>query len=241
MHKFIDQMPSWRSFLQPVLVPLALAMVSIQCWVLPAEATGVYDMPPVSDSAWVVDNASLLSRLNQGNLSNQFRKLSQVTDNQVRLVTIHRLDYGETPESFADQLFEKWFPTPEMQAKQTLVVFDDVTNGVAIRVGEQSAQKLTDEIATSVVQETLLAPVRKENAYNKAFSDAADRLVAVLSGKPDPGPPIVESTVKVEGTFATAEETAESRGSSTIIVVGFLIVATIVPMVTYWFYQSMGG
>ncbi|MDJ0705523.1 MAG: TPM domain-containing protein [Leptolyngbyaceae cyanobacterium MO_188.B28] len=216
-------------------------MLSIQCWILPAEATGIYDMPPLSDSTWVVDNAGLLSRLNQGNISNQFRRLSQVTDNQARLVTLHRLDYGETPESFADQLFEQWFPTPEMQAKQTLIVFDDVTNGVAIRVGEQSAQELTDEIAQSVVQETLLSPVRKANAYNKAFIDAADRLVAVLSGQPDPGPPLVESAVSVEGTFATAEETAESRGSSTIIVVGFLIVATIVPMVTYYYYQSMGG
>ena len=241
MHKFINQTLSWRSFLQSVLASLALAMLSMQCWALSAEATGVYDMPPLSDSTWVVDNAGLLSRLNLGNINTQFRKLSQASDNEIRLVTLHRLDYGETPESFANQLFEKWFPSPEMQTHQTLLVFDDVTNGVGIRVGEQSAEQLTDEIATSVVQENLLSPVRKENAYNKAFLDAADRLVAVLSGQPDPGPPTIESAVSVEGTFATAEETAENRGSSTIIVVGFLIAATIVPMLTYYFYQSMGG
>ena len=242
MLKFLNQILSWRGLLRRLTISLALAIVSIQFLALPAAATGVYDMPPLpDDSTWIVDDAGLLSRLNQGTIKNQFRKLAEATDNQVRMVTLHRLDYGETPESFADKLFEKWFPTPEAQAKQTLLVLDDVTNGAAIRVGEQSAQRLTDGIAESVAQETLLLPVRKASAYNKAFSDAAARLVAVLSGQPDPGPPIVEDALNVKSTFATAEETAENRGSSTTIVIVFLIAATIVPMVTYFFYQSMGG
>lgn len=242
MLKLLDQNLSWRGCLQRLLISLALAILSIQCLALPAEATGVYDMPPrPDDSTWIVDAAGLLSRLNKGSIKNQLHKLAKTTDNQVRMVTIHRLDYGETPASFADQLFEKWFPTSEVQAKQTLLVLDDVTNGAAIRVGEQSAQRLTDDIAESITQETLLSPVRKANAYNQAFLAAADRLVAVLSGQPDPGPPMVEEAISVKSTFATAEKTAENRGSSTIIVVAFLIAATIIPMVTYYFYQSMGG
>jgi uncharacterized protein len=212
-------------------------------WPLTAEATGVYQMPLVSagEATWVVDDANVLSRLNEGKLSSQFQDLAEATGTEVRLVTIHRLDYGETPESFAADLFEKWFPTPEAQAHQVLVVLDDVTNGVAIQRGEAVATTLTDEIATSVAEDTMGIPLRQGSKYNQAFLGASDRLVAVLSGEADPGPPAETTSYEIEGTFATAEETEENRSNATVIVVGFLIAATIIPMATYYFYQSMGG
>ncbi|MEM6591554.1 MAG: YgcG family protein, partial [Cyanobacteria bacterium P01_C01_bin.73] len=37
------------------------------------------------------------------------------------------------------------------------------------------------------------------------------------------------------------EETEENRSNATIIVVGFLIAATVIPMATYYLYQSIGG
>ncbi|WP_008316364.1 photosystem II repair protein Psb32 [Leptolyngbya sp. PCC 6406] len=208
-----------------------------------AAATGAYQMPMVSPGAapWIIDEANLLSRLNEGKLSSQFEQLATDTGREVRLVTLHRLDYGETPASFADALFEKWFPTPVDQANQTLVVLDDVTNGAAVRSGEASATLLTEDIATSIAVETIGVPLREGNKYNQAFLDASDRIVAVLSGEPDPGPPVVDQSFEIEGTFATAEETAENRGNATIIVVGFLIAATVIPMATYYLYQSLGG
>jgi uncharacterized protein len=71
---------------------------------------------------------------------------------------------------------------------------------------------------------------------------ASDRLAAVLSGRPDPGPPTLTDNVQVEGTFATPEQTKESN--ATVWVIGFLVVATVVPMATYYFYlflQSREG
>jgi uncharacterized protein len=67
--------------------------------------------------------------------------------------------------------------------------------------------------------------------------DASDRLVAILSGEPDPGPPVVASNIQTEGTFATPEETAGSN--ATIWVIGLLIAATVIPMATYFLYQGM--
>ncbi|MEB3267001.1 MAG: TPM domain-containing protein [Leptolyngbya sp.] len=208
-----------------------------------AEATGVYQMPLVSPGAdtWIIDDANVLSRLNEGKLGNEFKQLAADTGTEVRLVTIHRLDYGETPESFASALFEQWFPTPEAQANQVLVVLDDVTNGVAIVRGEAAAATLTEDIATSVAEDTMGIPLRTASKYNQAFLDGSDRLVAVLSGEPDPGPPAETTSYEIEGTFATAEETEENRGNATVIVVGFLIAATVIPMATYYIYQAMGG
>jgi uncharacterized protein len=63
--------------------------------------------------------------------------------------------------------------------------------------------------------------------------------VAVLSGKPDPGAPVVADNVSVARTYKTAEET--DQGSATVWVIGLLIAATVIPMVTYFFYQGLGS
>ncbi|MGB3496414.1 MAG: TPM domain-containing protein [Elainellaceae cyanobacterium] len=204
---------------------------------LPAHATSLYEMPIVSsgDSTWVVDEAEIISRANEGRLSRDLGALAEESGSEVRLVTIRRLDYGETVQSFTDKLFEKWYPTPDEQSNQVLMVLDNVTNNVAIHIGDGVTDRLSAEIAESVAQETALAPLREDDKYNQAFLDVSDRLVAVLSGQPDPGPPAVEEIASAEGTFASAEETEKSN--ATVIVVGFLVAATIIPMATYYLYQ----
>jgi len=224
-----------RACLAAFIVGLNLAIAA------PAQATGVYQMPPLSDSTWVVDDAGILSRINEGKLKTQFQELAEQTGNEVRFVTLHRLDYGETPASFASDLMEKWFPDPESRRNQVILVLDDVTNGAALKVGDAAATLLSDDIAESVTQETIGIPLRKATKYNQALLDASDRLVAVLSGESDPGAPEDDKSFEIESTFASAEETDENRSNATIIVVGFLVAATVIPMATYYFYQAMGG
>ncbi len=224
------------------IIVVAIALAINLTVIAPANATGVYDMPinPSVDN-WVLDDANQITRLNESNLNKDLRKLAAETGQEVRYVTIHRLDYGETTQSFAEQLFARWFPTPEAGANQTVIVLDDVTNNIGIKVGEETAALLSAEIADSITQETMKAPLLKSNSYNRAFDDATVRLAAVLAGEPDPGPPVMEETINVEGTFATAAETEENRTSSTWIVVVLLILATVIPMATYYWYQSIGG
>lgn len=229
--------------IKPVVGSLLTVLV-IFCtlaWAAPAIATGVYEMPPLSESTWIVDDAGLISRINEGKITDQFKDLAEATGNEVRFVTIHRLDYGETPATFADALMEKWFPDPESRANQTILVLDDVTNGAALKVGNTSAELLPADVATSVVDETVAIPLRQGNKYNQALLTASDRLVAVLSGETDPGPPAEVTSFELESTFASAEETEENRSNSTIIVVGFLIAATVIPMATYYIYLAIGG
>jgi uncharacterized protein len=211
-------------------------LLAFGIYATPAQATGVYSMQPLSagEDTWVIDDAEVLSRLTKGALSKKLSELAQATGYEVRFVTIHRLDYGETIQSFTDALFESWYPTPEAQENQVLVALDNVTNTSAIHVGDGAKAILSDEIAESVAQETLQVPLRVSNKYNQALSDVSDRLIAVLSGEADPGPPIVVDTTQTESTFATAEETKGSN--ATVWVIGFLIAATIIPMVTYYLY-----
>ncbi len=226
----------WQTLLLSLLFCIQIFVLGAS----PAAATSLYEMPSLAagSSTWVVDEGEVLSRLTEGNLSEQLSQLADTTGQEVRLVTIHRLDYGETVETFTEKLFESWYPTADAQTNQALLVLDTVTNNAALHTGVETKSILPDDLATSVVGETLMAPLRDGNRYNQAFLDASDRLVAVLSGEPDPGPPELIVTEQAESTFASREETEESKGISTVWVIGLLLAATIIPMATYYFYQG---
>lgn len=223
-----------------IIALLIVVLLGPMAWLpgvaLPAHATGIYEIPALQAGAEtvLVDEAQVLSRLNTTQISGRLKDLERTTGVEIRFVTFRRLDYEVTIQQFTQSLFEQWYPTPEAQANQILIALDVVSNTVGIQVGPEVPSSLTPAIAQSITQETMLLPMRKGEKYNQAMLDATERLSAVLSGQVDPGPPTVVDTVQVEGTFATPEETKNSNG--TIIVIVLLIVATVVPMVTYFMY-----
>lgn len=229
----------FNSRLKALVIPVLLLVFTVFCWATPAFATGIYDLPaPNTEDVWVVDSADAISLSNQGKLSKTFQNLAQETGQEIRMVAIRRLDYGETIDSFADEIFNTWYPDETARANQTLLVLDTLTNNVAIRTGSSAQALVNEEIATSVVEDTVGNDLRQGSKYNQAFIDASDRLVAVLSGQEDPGPPEI-AEINIEGTFTKAEDT--DRGSATFWIVGFLILATIIPMATYYWYVGFPG
>ncbi|MTJ49622.1 photosystem II repair protein Psb32 [Dolichospermum sp. UHCC 0259] len=234
MQQLLKQLFSNQNYLVRLILPVLVMMMATSLFILPAAATGIYEIPSLTADTWILDQGDVISRLNEGQISKAFQDLAQKTGNEARIVTIHRLDYGETPESFAKGLFSKWFPTAAEQANQVLLLVDTVTNGTTLLSGDNVKSLLTDAIAQSVAEETLGTALRDGNKYNQGFLDVSDRLVAVLSGQPDPGPPEIKETVQVEGTFTKAEET--DQGNATAWVVGLLIAATVIPMATYYIY-----
>ena len=216
------------------LLPIIALILTTQLVIAPAQATSLYEVPGIPAGSQVLDLANILSRFSEGKITESFTDLKAKTGQEVRFVTIRGLDYEETIESFTEKLFKQWFPTSDTQANQTLMVLDKLTNNSAIYTGEQAKAIIPNAIAQSVAQETLQVPLKVGERYNQGFLDASDRLVAVLSGQADPGPPVVKDNVQVEGTFATPEETQESN--ATVWVIGLLIAATVIPMATYFWY-----
>ena len=229
-----------RHYFHRLILPIAIAIFATLGFTPPAEATAVYEIPVVSAGVptWIVDKADVLSLSTEGNIKGTLEQLAKETNKEVRFVTIHRLDYGDTIQTFTDKLFKKWFATETAQANQTLIVLDNVTNTIGIQTGTEVKSILTAQIASSIISETMPAPLRNGNKYNQAFGDAADRLGAVLSGKVDPGPPVIISTPEVGRTYLKAEETEANRTNFLIIVIGLLIAATVIPMATWWWYQN---
>ena len=224
----------FKNLISALLLVFAISLAA------PALATGLYDLPDFdAKDVWVVDTADAISNANESKLTKTFEELADQTGQEVRMVAIRRLDYGETVESLADEIFQDWYPDDKAQANQTLIVLDTLTNNAAIRSGDFAQNLIGEEAAESIINDTMGYNIRNGNKYNQAFNDAGDRLVAILSGQEDPGPPVMEDDIQIEGTFTKAEDTDDS--SATVWVIGFLIVATIIPMATYYWYVGFGN
>jgi uncharacterized protein len=225
----------WRKVMQQCFIAAMAMLLMLPVAAGSAIATGIFDVPIVKAGSptWAIDQGEVLSVLNEGTLNKKLSQLADKTGNEVRFVTIRRFDYGQTASTFTNELFERWFPTPEEQANQTLILLDTQTKTTGIRTGDKVKAIMSDDIANSIAGETMLMPIR-EGSYNQGFLDAANRLSLVLSGEPDPGPPEVIVT-EVESTFTKSEETDDK--SATILVVVLLIAATVIPMATYYWYQ----
>jgi uncharacterized protein len=231
--------PSFLSACRRCFFAVFSVILMLGLGLTPAYAIGVDELPDAPPVSHVLDTAEVLSRFTEGKLTGQFDQLAANQRQDAYVVTFRGLDYEVTIDTFADALFERWFPTPEQQSNKILLVIDKTTDNTAIRTGAAVKATLPDAIADSVAHETILVPLKLGNRYNQAFGDAADRLMAVLTGQSDPGAPVIPDTVNVERNFATPEETKESN--ATIWVIALLVVSTVVPMATYYFYVYLGS
>jgi uncharacterized protein len=227
-------------FLRKLSLICIVALVGWQICLFPAAATALYEVPIISTGVptWSIDKAGVLSVATKAKINGSLEKLAATTGKEVRFITIHRFDYGDNAQTFADKIFQKWFPTPAEQQNQMLILLDDLTNTTGVVTGAGVKEVLSDEIANSIANETMLVPLRSGNRYNQSFSDAIDRLTPILSGQPDPGPPIIKEEAVTGSTYLTAEETEANRFSFTTIVIILLIAATVIPMATWWWYQN---
>lgn len=217
---------------------LVLVLVLVASPMSPAQATGVWELPTPTETEplFVLDEGDVLSRATEGSIGQASQTLAESAGLNVHFVTIHRLDYGDTANTLAQQLLKEWYPDADQRASQAILVLDTVTNTAGLELGSKLQPLLPTTVADSIINETLAQPLR-QNRYNQAVQDASDRLFTVLSGRPDPGPPkVIVSKLNAESTFAQAEETAENRVSATVWVIALLIAATVIPMATYYFY-----
>jgi uncharacterized protein len=225
---------NWQKRLKNLILIGITFVCSWQLLINTAIATEVVDLPdlPVGDRTWVADFANVISSSTEQTVTDLLDKLATDTGYQVRFVTVQRIDFGQPASEFVSELFDKWFPTPEQQQKQTLFLLATEDHRTAIKIGNQVV--VPTDIATSIVSETMLFPAQKSN-YNQSVADGATRLIAILTGQPDPGAPVVATDLDL--AFKPAEIKSDPVNAS-VIVVGFLIAATVIPMVTYYWFQN---
>ncbi|MCS6958982.1 MAG: TPM domain-containing protein [Pseudanabaenaceae cyanobacterium SKYGB_i_bin29] len=214
------------------LLVFLLSVCLIGGWMLPLAALEIADIPdlPANDRTWIVDFADVISSATEGEISRKLDGIEKATGKAVRFITVPRIDFGQPAQEFLEEVFAKWFPDPEAGKNQALVLIAAQDHRTAWQAGEEIQSILTPDFLNSVTEETMLPPVQAAR-FNQALQDGAKRLLAVLAGEPDPGPPVVVAQVQKEAAPPVDTKT------STTWVIALLAAATIVPMVTYFLMQ----
>ncbi|CAL9047306.1 UPF0603 protein OsI_019212, chloroplastic-like [Musa acuminata AAA Group] len=231
---------SWISHLHHGLATAALSLAINFCPVpsldppaLASEFDVLSEGPPVE---YVVDDAGVLSRVTKSDLKSLMSDLEKRKNVHINFITLRKLTSKADAFEYADQVLEKWYPTVEEGNNKGIVVLVTSQKEGAITGGPAFVQAVGDTILDATVSENLPVLATDER-YNEAIVSAAKRLVAAIDGLPDPGGPKFKDN-KRESNFKSKEETEEKRGQFTLVVVGLLVIAFVVPMAQYYAYVS---
>mmetsp|Transcript_39383 Transcript_39383/g.47753 ORF Transcript_39383/g.47753 Transcript_39383/m.47753 type:complete len:296 (+) Transcript_39383:62-949(+) len=187
-------------------------------------------------SAYIIDDAGLLSRATTGALVKELKNLKAQTGFELDVVTIRKLVFETDPFAFADQVLEGWYPTAELGNDKGLLLVVQTSKEGALVGGPNFMSKVGDDLIDSIISDNI--PILGgEEKYNEAVLSSVKRIEAILSGSEDPGPPVRQAK-QTGSNYKTKEETGASRNKFAGVVIGLLIIATAVPMIQYYGYTS---
>lgn len=184
-------------------------------------------------AAYLADDAGVVSRSSRELVENALSRLRASSGCTVRIVVTRTLPPDTpAPADYARQLFADYGGGD----KDVVVVLGTKIARGGVYAGEQARRLLTDEIGTSIGEETFPQRARVER-YGGAVLDVSNRLVPVLSGKADPGPPVVK-VADESSRYKTKEETDKERKKYTGVVLILLVVSVVAPMLQYFWYTG---
>ena len=180
----------------------------------------------------VLDDADVFSRASRSELES---RLDGLIEDRVdaRVITLRRLDYGYSLDSFGEQLIENW--SGSGQEPLLLLLLETQNKRASIVTEESLHSQLPPSLLKSTARTTMSIPLREGDRYRQASLDGLNRLGTVLGGGEDPGPPgeIIRSALPTN--VPTQAETEESNATTWVIVL--LVLGTIIPMATWWVFS----
>ena len=180
-----------------------------------------------------MDGADVLSRAAVGDLSSQLQAFGP-EHVDAHLITVARLDYGLSLPELAQQVVDRWVESGS-EDNQLLFVLDSKTAAAAVAVSPGLQGELNSDLLRSTARATMAPLLRDGARYRQASLDGMDRLLTVLQGGDDPGEPLTAEVISPASNVPTKEETSASNAFTWVVVL--LVVGTIVPMLTWWFFS----
>lgn len=212
------------------------AVVCLLLAVPAAQAVSAQDFPPSLPDEVVLDSADVLSRAGRNEISTRLQELNQFHVD-ARLVTLRRLDYGLSLNTFGDELLERWGQDSNLTDRPLLIFLEETQSKQATVVAaDQLLEQLPESLLRSTGRTTMSQPLRDGDRFRQATLDGVTRIETVLNGGEDPGPPVQIERTANPTNIPTAEETENSNAFTWVVVL--LVVGTIVPMATWWIFSS---
>jgi len=202
-------------------------------WPSSSWAVSASSLPATPPADRVVDGADVLSRAAVGDLSNQLQAFGP-EHVDAHLITVARLDYGLSLPELAQQVVDRWVASGS-EDNQLLFVLDSKTAAAAVAVSPGLQGELNSDLLRSTARATMGPLLRDGARYRQASLDGMERLLTVLQGGDDPGEPLTAEVISPASNVPTKEETSASNAFTWVVVL--LVVGTIVPMLTWWFFS----
>ena len=202
-------------------------------WPSSSWAVSASSLPATPPADRVVDRADVLSRAAVGDLSNQLQAFGP-EHVDAHLITVARLDYGLSLPELAQQVVDRWVASGS-EDNQLLFVLDSKTAAAAVAVSPGLQGELNSDLLRSTARATMAPLLRDGARYRQASLDGMERLLTVLQGGDDPGEPLTAEVISPASNVPTKEETSASNAFTWVVVL--LVVGTIVPMLTWWFFS----
>eukprot|EP00171_Calliarthron_tuberculosum_P012110 IDg12110t1 len=170
------------------------------------------DVPETAPASALYDDAGVVQKGAESLFEKAMNGVSRSEGVSVRFVMARSLPFGESPDDYAKELFEQW----SLGDADVLLVASPKLARAGAYVGARAAARLTPEITRSLCNETYALRAGEES-YTAALLDVSNRLIPVLAGREDPGPPDL-SAKEIVQTYKTKEETSKQRNKYVIIV-----------------------
>ena len=191
------------------------------------------EIPNTAPSTSLYDEAEVIQKGNEELFSTAATAIESSTGIRVKFVMAKTVPYGETPTEYANELFHEW----KLDENDVLLVASPKLARAGLAAGSNAAQTLTPTIIESICNETYSLKAGDER-YGAAILDVSNRLIPILNGKQDPGPPDL-STKEVVQNFKTKQQTSQGRNKYVVVVGGILVIAFVAPMVqTFWYIKN---
>ena len=210
-------MPYWKQIVS-ALTGLTLALILMVPAAIAIAPTAFSGERPADR---VIDDADVFSRASRGELDTRLKEFEQ-DRLDARLITLRRLDYGYTLNSFGAELLMLFLI--ESQGKRAAIVADTSLQS-----------RLPEDLLKSTARTTMAIPLREGDRYRQASIDGLGRILVVLNGGEDPGPPEEMVRTALPTNIPTQEETQSSNATTWIIVL--MVLGTIIPMATWWVFS----
>ena len=183
---------------------------------------------------YVLDDASVLNRTTKKSVGDELQELERATGYRLEVATVRKLEFESDAFAFGDKLVNKWFP--KATDKRGILLVVTAGKDGALTGGDSFMKAIGDDMIDSVIGDNV-SILTEEEKYNEAIQSSVNRIVARLSGKEDPGPPIRAERVR-QRTYKTKAETAKTKSATSTIVATLLLIAFVVPMLQYFGYTN---
>lgn len=219
-----QQAPQLR--IKPSLTLAALAAATL-CALPPAWSA----VPPQAPRTALFDETATIPKGSVSLIEKAASSILRDDDVRLRFAFVRNVPYGESVNDYAKELATQW----GLGDRDVLFVASPKLARAGAFVGVGVG--LDGGIVKSVSDETFALKAGEEQ-YGGAWLDVCNRLIVVLGGGEDPGPPDLAGKEAV-GTFKTKKQTESGKSKYITAVIVVLVIAFVAPLLqTYWYVKD---